>query len=100
MNETKEIMNSALDGLPKFSATSLVNKMSAITKEVMRRGVTVITNHNAPTMVLMSVERYIQLEQASKHNLDGLTDEFNSLYAKMQETGVAERTTAALDLDH
>ena len=47
MNETKEIMNSALDGLPKFSATSLVNKMSAITKEVMRRGVTVITNHNA-----------------------------------------------------
>jgi PHD/YefM family antitoxin component YafN of YafNO toxin-antitoxin module len=65
----------------------------------VKHGVTVITNHNAPTMVLMSIDRYVQLEQAARPNLDTLTKEFDEMYARMQKPGVAERTTTALDLD-
>ena len=57
----------------------------------------VIARRNA-VMVLMSIERYVELERAGTPDLDLLTDRFDELYARMQDPGVADRTIAALDL--
>lgn len=91
--------NRSVSGLPRFSATALATRMSAITREVMKSGATVITKHDEPTMVLMSVDRYLELERSAGQNLEALSREFDDLYARMQEPGVAQNTLDALDLE-
>jgi len=93
------VLNRAVQGLQQFSASSLATNSAQITREVQKRGATVITKHAEPTMVLMTIERYLQLQQAAGLNLDLLTQEFDHLYAAMQKPGVARKTVAALDLD-
>ena len=89
----------AVGGLSEFSSTSLASGIGALTREVMKRGAAVITKHNAPVMVLVSIERYAELEKAAAPDLDALTDRFDAMYARMQSPGVAGRTIAALDLN-
>ena len=88
----------AVSGLPEFSSTRLATGIGAITREVMKRGAAVITKHDEPVMVLMSIDRYAELEKAAAPDLDALTNRFDAMYARMQAPGVAKRTIAALDL--
>ena len=88
----------AVRDLTPFSSTELATSVGAVTREVLQRGAVVITKHDEPVMVLMSLERYVELERAGTPDLDLLTDRFDELYARMQAPGVAERSIAALDL--
>lgn len=88
----------AVSGLTPFSSTALATAVGAVTREVMQRGAVVITKHDEPVMVLMSLERYVELERAGAPDLNLLTDRFDELYARMQAPGVAEKSIAALDL--
>ncbi len=88
----------AVSSLTPFSSTELATAVGAVTREVMQRGAVVITKHDEPVMVLMSLERYVALERAGAPDLDLLTDRFDELYARMQAPGVAEKSIAALDL--
>ena len=88
----------AVSGLPEFSSTKLATGIGPITRKVMSRGAAVITKHDEPVMVLMSVERYMQLEKTATPNLDALARQFDEAYARMQAPGVAEKTLGALDL--
>ena len=76
--------------LPSFSATRLATGMQSVTSTVMARGAVVITRHEQPSMVLMSVERYLKLEQAAEPNLDALTSRFDDMFARMQGDAAAE----------
>ncbi|CAN5246759.1 hypothetical protein BH24PSE2_BH24PSE2_20580 [soil metagenome] len=84
-----------LDG---FSATDLARSVGEVTREVMKRGAAVITRHDEPIMVVLSVDRYLELEKAAAPNLEALSREFDAMYARMQAPGVAKRTIKALDL--
>ena len=86
-------------GLTRFSSTRLATDIGAVTREVMREGAAVITRHDAPMMVLVSIDRYAELERASTPDLDALSSRFDALYGRMQAPGVAQHTLAALDLD-
>ena len=88
----------AVDGMAHFPSTRLATGIGAITREVMRRGAALITKHDQPVMVLMSVERYAQLEKVATPDLGALTQRFDTLYARMQAPGTAERTLGALAL--
>jgi prevent-host-death family protein len=88
----------SLSGLPEFSATALATGMGNVTREVMKKGAAVITKHAEPVMVLLSVERYLQLERATAPDLDAWTRQFDDLYARMQSPGIAGKTLDALDL--
>jgi hypothetical protein len=70
--------------LPSFSATKLVEGMQKVTSAVMAYGVVLITRHDEPSMVLMSVDRYLKLQQAAEPNLDVLTRQFDEMFARMQ----------------
>ena len=76
--------------LPSVSATSLVAGMQKVTRTVMTEGAIVITRHDEPTMVLMSVDRYLKLEQAAAPNLDVLTKQFDDMFARMQGADSAQ----------
>jgi hypothetical protein len=88
----------SLSGLRQFPATKLATQAGAVTREVLRQGAAVITKHDRPAMVLMTVERYGELLRAGAPDLDQLTREFDELYARMQDPAVASRTMAALVL--
>lgn len=71
-------------GLPAVSATKLVAGMQKVTSAVMTHGAVVVTRHDEPAMVLMSIDRYLALEQAAEPDLDALTQQFDDMFASMQ----------------
>lgn len=71
-------------GLPAVSATKLVAGMQKVTSAVMTHGAVVVTRHDQPAMVLMSIDRYLALEQAAEPDLDALTQQFDDMFARMQ----------------
>ena len=76
--------------MSSFSATNLAAGMQKVTSAVMSQGAVVITRHDQPAMVLMSVERYLKLEQAAQPNLDALTRRFDDMFARMQGDAAAQ----------
>lgn len=85
--------------LPSFSATKLASGMQAVSSTVMARGAVMITRHEKPSMVLMSVERYLQMEQASEPNLEALTHHFDSMFARMQGEAAAQAMADAFAME-
>lgn len=81
--------------LPSFSATKLASGVQAVTHTVMARGAVVITRHDRPSMVLMSVEHYLRMEQASQPSLKVLTYRFDDMFARMQGEAAAQAMAAA-----
>lgn len=75
---------------PSVSATALANGMQRVSNEVMTKGTIVITRHDKPAMVLLSVERYLKLEQAAEPHLDALTRQFDAMLARMQGDAAAK----------
>ena len=82
--------------LPKVTASALVTGMQQVTRTVLTQGAVVVTKHDQPAMVLLSVERYRELEQAGAPDLDALTRDFDAMYARMQATGTRERMADAI----
>ncbi|WP_076999591.1 hypothetical protein [Variovorax sp. KK3] len=85
--------------LPSFSATKLASGMQAVASTVMARGAVVITRHERPAMVLLSVERYLEMEQASEPNLEALTHDFDAMFARMQGDGAAQAMADAFAME-
>lgn len=96
---SKAQQTSPLSGLRHFPATKLATQAGAVTREVLRQGAAVITKHDRPAMVLLTVERYEELVGTGTPHLDQLTREFDELYARMQDPSVANRTIAGLALE-
>jgi len=69
---------------PSFTRTALAGEIQRVSKAVQAQGEVLITSHNKPEMVLMTVERYIELQQAGRPSLDALSQEFDHLVARMQ----------------
>ena len=82
-------------GLPAVSATKLVAGMQKVTSAVMTHGAVVVTRHDEPAMVLMSIDRYLALEQAAEPDLDALTRQFDDMFASMQGEEAAEAMESA-----
>ena len=66
---------------------------------VLAEGAIVITHHDEPTMVLMSVDRYLKLEQAAAPNLDALTRQFDHMFARMQGPDAAQAMADAFAME-
>jgi len=77
-------------GLPAVSATRLVSGMQKVTSDVMTHGAVVVTRHDQPAMVLMSIDRYLALEQAAEPDLDALTRQFDDMFSRMQGDEAAQ----------
>ena len=67
-----------------FTATNAKNEFGHVLEMVIRGGVVVITKHDAPKAVLMSVDDFNALSRAPERELDTLSGEFDALLARMQ----------------
>jgi prevent-host-death family protein len=77
------------DQLPSVSATQLVAGIQKVGRTVATHGAVLITKHDQPAYVLMSVERYRELQRAAEPDLGALGGEFDAMLARMQGQGDA-----------
>lgn len=89
VSHTPELQRLTRD-FSSVSATALANGMQKVSNDVMAKGTIVITRHDKPAMVLLSVERYLKLEQAAEPHLDALTRQFDDMLARMQGPQAAQ----------
>jgi antitoxin Phd len=67
-----------------ISATHAKNEFGRILEKVIQGGTVVITKHDAPKAVLMSINEFNALSDATCVKLDTLSVEFDALLARMQ----------------
>ncbi|MFG6487020.1 type II toxin-antitoxin system prevent-host-death family antitoxin [Roseateles sp. BYS78W] len=84
------------DQLPSVSATELVAGIQKVGRTVAAHGAVLITKHDQPAFVLMSVERYRELQRAAEPDLGTLNAEFDALLAGMQGRGDAMAAAFAM----
>jgi prevent-host-death family protein len=72
------------DQLPSVTATELVAGIQKVGRAVAAHGAVLITKHDQPAFVLMSVERYRELQRAAEPDLGALSGEFDAMFARMQ----------------
>ena len=81
----------------KISATDAKNKLGELLDSVIQGGMVVITKHETPKAVLLSMDEYGALSRATQTRLDTLNDEFDALLARMQTSRARAGTRAAFN---
>src|SRR5690348_10864882 len=79
------------------SATDAKNDFGRILEKVIRGGKVVITRHNAPKAVLLSIDEFSALSNAHKAEIDTLSEDFDTLLARMQMPAARAGMKAAFD---
>ena len=77
------------------SASEAKSEFGRVLDMAIQRGAVVITKHNAPKAVLMSVENFNALSDATETRLDTLSQEFDALLARMQTSRARRGMRAA-----
>ena len=67
-----------------ISATDAKNEFGRILEMVIRGGKVMITKHDSPKAVLISMEEFNALSNAHRAELETLSDEFDKLLQRMQ----------------
>jgi prevent-host-death family protein len=70
----------------KITATDAKNKLGELLDSVIQGGMVVITKHETPKAVLLSMDEYAALSRATQTRLDALNGEFDSMLAGMQSS--------------
>jgi|SRR5579863_4057782 len=79
------------------TATDVKNEFGRVLEKVIRGGIVVITKHDRPKAVLMSVHQFNALTNANRIKLDTLSGEFDALLARMQTPAARAGMKAAFD---
>ena len=67
-----------------FTATEAKNAFSRVLETALLKGMVVITKHDAPKAVLLSVDEFNRLAGVAERQLDTLSVEFDDLLSRMQ----------------
>ena len=91
------MVNKVLDKLryTTVAASEAKNQFGQVLESALRDGAVVITKHDAPKAVLISIEELEAI--AAGGRLDTLTQEFDAQYAKMQKPGFSKAMNTAFD---
>jgi len=79
------------------TATDAKREFGRVLETVIQGRVVVITKHDAPKAVLISVDEFDALSRASEARLDTLSQQFDALLGRMQLPKVRAGMKAAFD---
>jgi prevent-host-death family protein len=82
-------------GRALVTATEAKNRFGHLLEKAMRGGVVVITKHDAPQAVLISMDEYTALSGAPEARINSLSAEFDALLMHMQRPGARKAIKAA-----
>ena len=68
----------------RFTATQAKNEFGRVLEMVLQGGTVVITKHDAPKAILISVDGFNKLSHATERTLNTLREEFDALLDRMQ----------------
>jgi antitoxin Phd len=68
----------------RFTATQAKNEFGRVLEMALQGGTVVITKHDAPKAILMSVDGFNRLTQVTEHRLDTLSEDFDAMLDRMQ----------------
>lgn len=77
------------------SATDAKNEFGRVLDTAIRSGAVVITRHESPKAVLLSMDEFEELARQGSRRLDTLSAEFDALLTRMQAPQVRARMKAA-----
>jgi prevent-host-death family protein len=80
-----------------FTATEAKKQFARLLELVQQGGAVVITKHDAPRAILLSVGEFAALTKTTESALDTLTAEFDAVYARMQTPRSRAALKAAFD---
>ena len=79
------------------TATDAKKEFGRLLEMVLRGGVVVITRHETPKAVLLSVDEFNALARAPERTLESLSGEFDAMLARMQTPRARAGMKAAFD---
>src|SRR5512142_771054 len=80
---SRERINSGGPGR-SYTATEAKNEFGRVLDEALQGATVVITKHDAPKAVLISMDKFRALQQAPQLKLNALSSEFDALLSRMQ----------------
>jgi len=80
-----------------FTATDAKKRFGRVLEMVLRGGAVVITRHDAPKAILISVDDFNALTRPTDRTLDALSADFDAMLARMQTPKARARMKAAFD---
>jgi len=86
-----------LSAAASITATNAKNEFGRILEKAIQGSVIVITRHDDPKAVLISVDKFNEISNANRANLDTLSVEFDALLARMQTPVARAGFKAAFD---
>lgn len=78
-----------------FQASDAKNKFARVLEKAIQGEIVLITKHDAPKAVLISVEEFEALSRASERKIDSLSAEFDALFSRMQGPAARKAMDAA-----
>jgi antitoxin Phd len=84
-------------GAASVSATAAKNGFAGILEKAIQGSTIVITKHDTPKAVLISIDEFDSLSRANRTRLDRLSGEFDALLARMQTPAAQSRMKAAFE---
>lgn len=67
-----------------FTATDAKKQFGQVLELVLRGGVVVITKHDAPKAIVLSMDEFDALTRGAENRLDSLSADFDAMLARMQ----------------
>lgn len=83
--------------LVSFNATEAKNAFGRVLDAALRQGAAVITKHDVPRAVLLSLEEFDALTSSRLTQLEALASDFDALLARMQTPASRRGMRAAFD---
>ena len=80
-----------------LSATQAKNELGSVLEKVIQGEVVVITKHDSPKAVLISVDQFEALSRANEVKLDTLSEQFDAVLARMQTSKARAGMKAAFE---
>ena len=77
------------------SASEAKNQFGRVLDAALEHGAVVITKHDAPRAVLLSIDEFTALVEPAALRLESLSGEFDALLARMQRPGARAAMRAA-----
>jgi prevent-host-death family protein len=83
-----------------YTATEAKNEFGRVLEQAIQGTTVLITKHDSPRAVLISIEHFQALEEAPQLRLNRLTDQFDTLLERMQTPKARRGMAAAFDANN
>ncbi|HEV3039703.1 MAG TPA: type II toxin-antitoxin system prevent-host-death family antitoxin [Candidatus Angelobacter sp.] len=92
---TRNRQSGKIQPVASYAATKAKNEFGNMLEKVIQGETVMITKHDAPKAVMISIGQFNSLSRSAQSHLDSLSSEFDALLARMQSSDFCSAMDAA-----